>query len=205
VTQVTDVTPLAEPHIEEAAEVLGRAFFNDPFEKYVLPDDDNREGLSALRFGPLLRYGHLFGNVYTTADVPKGTAIWLSPENSEMTDERMEQAGFNVPFVIGSDAFQRLITVADYVEAYRHKDVPKGHWYLLVLGVDRPLQGRGIGSALIQPVLERADAEAAPCYLETFPPSNLLFYQKHGFSVLREGVEPTSGLRFWTFLREPMG
>ena len=104
---------------------------------------------------------------------------------------------------IGSDAFQRLISVTDYIEPY-HREAPARHWYLLVVGVDKSLQGRGLGSALLQPILDQADAEAMPCYLETFQPKNLPFYERHGFHVLREGVEPASALRFWTLLRDPM-
>jgi len=204
VAQVTEVAPLAEAQIEKAAQVLGRAFFDDPFEVYMLPDDDSRERLSSLRFVRLLRYGHLFGKVYTTVNIPRGAAIWLPPGNWEMTEERLKQAGlFDIPSIIGSDAFQRLISVTDYIEPY-HREVPARHWYLLIVGVDRPLQGQGLGSALLQPILEQADAGSEPCYLETFQPKDLPFYERHGFHVLREGVEPTSALRYWTLLRDPM-
>jgi GNAT superfamily N-acetyltransferase len=203
VAQVTEVALLAEAQIEEAAEVLGRAFFDDPFEVYMLPDDDSRERLSSLRFARLLRYGHLFGRVYTTVNMPQGAAIWLPPENWEMTEERLKQAGlFDIPSIIGGDAFQRLISVMDYIEPY-HRDVPAKHWYLLIVGVDRPVQGQGLGSALLQPILQQADADSEPCYLETFQPKNLPFYERHGFHVLREGVEPASALRYWTLLRDP--
>jgi predicted N-acetyltransferase YhbS len=75
--------------------------------------------------------------------------------------------------------------------------------FLAVLGVDPELQGQGIGGALLQPVLDRADQHELPCYLETVEPSNLPFYSRHGFGVLDEGVEPTSDLRYWTLLRSP--
>jgi GNAT superfamily N-acetyltransferase len=204
VERVTEIVPLGEAQIEKAAEVLGRAFFDDPFEVYMLPDDESRERLSSLRFARLLRYGHLFGKVYTTVNMPQAAAIWLPPGNWEMTEERLKQAGLlDIPSIIGSDAFQRLISVTDYIEPY-HRKVPARHWYLLIMGVDRSLQGRGLGGALLKPVLEQADADAMPCYLETFQPKNLPFYGRHGFHVLTEGVEPTSTLRYWTLLREPV-
>jgi GNAT superfamily N-acetyltransferase len=204
VARATEIVPLGESQIEQAAEVLGRAFFDDPLEAYMLPDGESRERLSSLRFARLLRYGHLFGNVYTTANVPQGAAIWLPPGNWDMTEERLKQAGlWDIPSIIGSDAFQRLISVMDYIEPY-HREVPARHWYLLIVGVDRLLQGQGLGSALLQPILERADADAMPCYLETFQPKNLRFYGRHGFHVLTEGVEPRSALRYWTLLREPV-
>jgi hypothetical protein len=41
-----------------------------------------------------------------------------------------------------------------------------------------------------------------PCYLETTQPKNVTFYQRLGFRVLREAVEPESGLTIWTFRRD---
>ena len=76
-------------------------------------------------------------------------------------------------------------------------------WYLLTLGVDPPRQGRGIGSALMRPVLTRADAEGLPCYLETEKERNVRFYGKHGFEVVAQGEGPAGGPAFWTMKREP--
>jgi hypothetical protein len=34
-------------------------------------------------------------------------------------------------------------------------------------------------------------------------PENLPFYERHGFRVAAEAVEPESGIRFWWLWREP--
>ena len=64
-------------------------------------------------------------------------------------------------------------------------------------------RGRGLGRALLQPVLDRADADGVPCYLETAQPTNVTFYERLGFRVLVHVVEPSSGLPLWTFRRDP--
>lgn len=69
----------------------------------------------------------------------------------------------------------------------------------MVVGVDPAFQGHGYGKALLQPVLERAGREGASVYLETAQPKNVPFYEKLGFDLVRELVEPTSGLNLWTF------
>jgi GNAT superfamily N-acetyltransferase len=71
----------------------------------------------------------------------------------------------------------------------------------MVVGVIPPRQGQGFGRALLRPVLDRADAEGLPCYLETAQPGNVAFYQKLGFDIIADMVEPRSGLRLWTFRR----
>jgi len=76
------------------------------------------------------------------------------------------------------------------------------HWYLAVLGTDPPKQGRGIGSALLQPVLDRCDAEGAPAYLESSKESNVPFHRRHGFHVTEE-VHLTGGPTVWTMWRDP--
>lgn len=50
---------------------------------------------------------------------------------------------------------------------------------------------------------QRADADGVPCYLETANEKNVPFYQKQGFSVIVDTIDSTSGLRLWTFRREP--
>jgi GNAT superfamily N-acetyltransferase len=79
--------------------------------------------------------------------------------------------------------------------------MPEPHWYLPLLGVDPALQGRGAGSALLKVVLDRADSARLPAYLWTAKARNVSFYQRRGFEVLTEGVEPDSGIRFWTMRR----
>ena len=64
-------------------------------------------------------------------------------------------------------------------------------------------RGRGLGRALIQPIMDRADAAGLPCYLETAQPGNVAFYKHLGYEQVVDVVEPQSGLRLWTFRRDP--
>jgi GNAT superfamily N-acetyltransferase len=66
-------------------------------------------------------------------------------------------------------------------------------------------QGQGIGSALLQPVLARADAHRLPCYLETGVARNVPFYERHGFQVVAEGILPRGGPPLWAMVRVPRG
>ena len=58
------------------------------------------------------------------------------------------------------------------------------HWYLTILGTDPLHQGRGVGTALIEPMMERADDVGVPIYLETQKHSNLAYYGRFGFEVV---------------------
>jgi GNAT superfamily N-acetyltransferase len=73
------------------------------------------------------------------------------------------------------------------------------------MGVDPGYQRLGIGGALLAPVLAKADAAGAPCYLETQTADNVRFYQRHGFTVVEKGEVPGQGWPMWAMLREPLG
>jgi GNAT superfamily N-acetyltransferase len=70
--------------------------------------------------------------------------------------------------------------------------------YLRTLGVDPDLQGRGLGSRLVERVLCAAPS-ALPVYLETAKERNLSFYGRHGFGCIGEFF--CLGVPVWRLLR----
>ena len=208
---VTDVAPvpLAAAQIKDASEMLARAFHDDPADVWLLPDEDKRRRALLGNFVMATRYGLRYGEMYTTPNTTEGVAIWLPPEDPFPSTTRMMRVGFLAfvltPFMFGFGAFSRFMAIMNRMEKLHKRDMPHRHWYLMVLGVDPPRQGQGIGGALMQPVLERADRERLPCYLETGKEVNVSFYKKHGFEVVVEDDLPGGGPRFWTMKREPIG
>ncbi|MGO9344480.1 MAG: GNAT family N-acetyltransferase [Acidimicrobiales bacterium] len=79
-------------------------------------------------------------------------------------------------------------------------DVP--HWYLVLLGCDPAWQRQGHGSALLAPVLQRADEDGIPAYLETQKQENLPWYRRHGFEVVQE-ITARGCPRMWAMRRDP--
>jgi ribosomal protein S18 acetylase RimI-like enzyme len=74
--------------------------------------------------------------------------------------------------------------------------------YLSVLGTDPAAQGRGIGSALLAPVLRQCDEDGVPAYLESSKERNVAFYARHGFRV-REELALPRGPQMWLMWRDP--
>jgi GNAT superfamily N-acetyltransferase len=76
------------------------------------------------------------------------------------------------------------------------------HYYLPYVAVAPAWQGKGIGTALLQPVLRRCDDEGVPAYLEATSPRNRTCYERSGFHVTQEFTFP-DGPPMWAMRREP--
>ena len=90
----------------------------------------------------------------------------------------------------------RWMSVFGHMGEAHQRLMPEPHDYLFILGVEPEQHGRGLGSAILASLLNRR-AHGRPCYLETFNPRNLPFYERHGFRVALESVVPDTTLRLW--------
>jgi ribosomal protein S18 acetylase RimI-like enzyme len=182
--------------------VLSRAFFTNPMTLYCLPDESERSNKLEWFLRIALRCGNKYGSVQTT-DSEEGAAIWLSPSNVYLNLFQLLKQGFSAaPLRLGMGPLGRLFNCLNYFEKLQRTDMPDDNWHLFLPGVNPPRQGKGIGSRLIKPILQRADAEKTSCYLETDKPGNVNFFQKNGFKINREDDVPKGGPHFWTMIRE---
>lgn len=196
------VTELPREIIANLAGMFARSFRQDPLFVHALPEERSRGPRLKNLFALNIRYGLLFGEVYHAAQ--QGLAIWLPPGHTKVTNVRALLAGMGrVPFEVGLHAVRRLGRLNTLSERLHERLAGEPHWYLFQLGVDPARQGSGLGGLLLSPVLARADATGAPCYLETNNPRAVRFYQKQGFEVAAEGRNATLGLPHWAMRREP--
>jgi hypothetical protein len=52
-------------------------------------------------------------------------------------------------------------------------------------------------------ILDLADKDKIPCYLDTANERSLKFFKKNGFEIHDDVVSPAYGPRFWTMVRNP--
>jgi ribosomal protein S18 acetylase RimI-like enzyme len=185
-----------------AARICARAFADYPMITCYWPDPERRARHLEWYWRCIINYGLRYGEVYTTSDIP-GISVWLPPGQTHITTWRYALAGFlPLPLLMGiKQFFTQTMKGDDLVHQVHEATMPEPHWYLFVLAVDPDQQGMGIGSALVQPGVESADAQHLPCYVETHDERNIAFYLKNGFDLVRTEPVPGSDLHFWCFVR----
>jgi GNAT superfamily N-acetyltransferase len=83
--------------------------------------------------------------------------------------------------------------------ANRHISEP--HFYVRTVGVRTALQGQGLGSALMQPTLKRADSAGLPAYIEASSERSASLYERLGFLHLGMFELPDGGPPVWPMRR----
>jgi GNAT superfamily N-acetyltransferase len=181
------------------AGTLARAFYDDPVISWVVSDDARR--LEAMKRGfdlYLRRVWLRHEETYSVGD-SAGVCVW-EPPGAWKLSAREQLSLLPAMLRIYGRMLPRLLGALNAVE----KDHPtEPHYYLAFVGVDPESQGRGMGSILLHPVLQRCDAEGAPAYLEASAPRNRELYERHGFEVTEEIRPGRGGPPMWRMWRDP--
>jgi ribosomal protein S18 acetylase RimI-like enzyme len=184
--------------VEAISAALARAFDDDPVMTWFFPHEARRRRRLPRFMAAMTRIAALpHGAVYTT-DGHDGAALWSPPGTWKTTLTGQMRLAPAMVGLLGARLPLALRTFALIEKG--HPEEP--HWYLMTLGTDPPSQGKGIGSALMAPVLDRCDREGIPAYLESSKESNIAFYRRHGFEVTRQ-VDLPGGPSMWPMWRDP--
>ncbi len=101
-------------------------------------------------------------------------------------------------------AFGRRLPLAMRVQrAMEERHLRELHYYVRTVGVRTALQGRGVGSALVQPTLDRADSAGLPTYIEASSERSAALYERLGFVHMDVLELPEGGPPVWLMRRPP--
>ena len=189
--------PIGASDVPAAAEVIADAFADDPFWAWLFPGAERalvvRSWIRQLRVSYLPK-----GHSYTNDDV-SGAALWSPPGKWQLSRSQELRLAPSYLRLLGPRRMRTAARAFSVIER-GHPDEP--HWYLSVLGVAPAHQRRGIGRSLIEPMLERADADGVPSSLETFKADNVGYYERFGFEVTMQD-EIAGGPHMWAMVRRP--
>lgn len=85
-------------------------------------------------------------------------------------------------------------------------DDPEGYYFCNIVTVLPEAQGKGVGRALMEVVLRKADKEGNKCYLESSRDvPNVAIYEKFGFKLVKDMVcdDDGDGIKLFCMMREP--
>ncbi|KAF2240026.1 acetyltransferas-like protein, partial [Viridothelium virens] len=192
--------------IADAVAVVQKAFENDPYNRWVF-DDRERFSLPRNRvsLGLRCRWGmrHALFQVAHEKERLVGVAMWLPPHLSTpspswsswiagqyaLWDLWVRQGVANIFHGRSTLNIRRYYLWKEgqaKAQSELWKD-PRGYYFCNIITVVPDSQGCGIGKALMEKVLEKADSEGRSAYLESssFDP-NVKIYEKMGFELKRE-------------------
>jgi len=177
--------------------MLAEAFFDDPVFAWLMPEDDKRHARLRRYFGvDLLHYSLPRGRVWTTGDL-LGAALTLPPGKWRVPPLTSLMQGS--AFGLHMPRAARMGATMEWRHAHELR-VP--HYYVRDIGVHPESQGRGLGSALMAPTLERCDRERVPAYIEASSERSAALYERLGFQHVKElrvGGSPP----LWLMIRQP--
>lgn len=178
-----------------AVATLTLAFVGDPIARWAWSDADAYASYWPRMIEAFGGRAFDHGSAHGLDDV-SAIALWLPPGVGPDEEAVME--------VMGESMDDRRLGEIEGMFGQMDTLHPTGeHWYLPLTGVDPPLQGRGLGSALLRHGLAICDRDGLPAYLEATSERSKDLYLRLGFEitgVIQAGSSPP----MWAMLRPPV-
>lgn len=173
----------ATPNDKElVAEILIRSFVDNKSVNYIIKQDEKREQ----RLKHLMEYSfdvcNLFGDVFISDD-RKACALVVVTDRKKVTVKSILLDIKLVLSVTGLSNINKAISRESAIQKI-HPSIPL--YYLWFIGVEPSQQGQGIGSKLLNEIIQKGLSENRTICLETSTLKNIPWYEKHGFKTYRE-------------------
>ena len=184
--------------LDATSAVLADAFADYAWTRWTVAGDGHRDRIEALQRLVIERIALPYGEVWVAEDERgvAGAAIWMVPTSSVPAD--VQEATAARQSELEGD---RHVASARADAACVPLRPARPHYYLGAVGTRCDRQRNGIGTAVLQPLLDRARAEDAIAFLETSDRANVAFYERLGFTVTGEIDVPDGGPHVWAMAR----
>lgn len=164
-------------------EILFESFYDNKSVNFVVRQDSKKDERLKILMDYSIFMGNNFGKVYLTND-QKACAIVLDPLKKKTT---LKAVLWDIKLafsVIGINNIKKVMARENVLKKH-HPKTPFIHlWYI---GVRNEAQGKGLGSKLLQQIIN--DYPKKDIYLETSTERNFSFYKKHGFELVNDLVK----------------
>ncbi|MBQ3257805.1 MAG: GNAT family N-acetyltransferase [Oscillospiraceae bacterium] len=142
--------------------------------------------------------------IYADSEEINGYAAWLPfGFTGNKTLPFLRNGGLKLFLHSGVGFIGRLLTYEKYAMNLKKEFTNNYDWYLFNLSVKHDVQGKGIASKLMRPMLQFCDDERMVSYLETNKESNVGLYRHYGFDLMKEEQIPKSTVTHYAMVRKP--
>jgi ribosomal protein S18 acetylase RimI-like enzyme len=150
--------------LDRAAVVLGEAFADYPWTRWTVDPDDHLRQITELQRIALRSYGLGFGQVWVglVDGIVECAAVWMDSSVEVPASVREQTA----PLTAGLEGANHPASVAAQQQIRRWRP-ERRHYYLATVGTSPLAQRRGVASAVLLPMLAKAQDEQVCAFLET--------------------------------------
>jgi GNAT superfamily N-acetyltransferase len=197
-----EILPTNPQSSRQVAQVLGKAFENDPVSIAVYKNYAAGKRLRALTVD---------FSIELSVCIHKGYPIHVKEDGKIVAAAMIYPPGTYPLSIIDQwlivfksffmNGFYDIRNWLKWLEEIDKNHPTEAHYYLEYIGVEPGYQGKGYGSSLIKHLIHKADELGVGCYLENANPLNLPFYQHFGFQITSE--KEIIGLPSWFMWRPP--
>lgn len=115
----------------------------------------------------------------------------------------IKAGGLKYFFKFGIKSTLKMINFSSYALSIKKKYIRSTDLYLYLLATKPESRHHGLGSIVLEPVLNYCDRENKKCYLETLDEENTLIYEHFGFELVEVSDLPKSNLKLYCLLKKP--
>ncbi|OKO99363.1 GNAT family N-acetyltransferase [Xenorhabdus eapokensis] len=184
---VRESKEISETQLVRCVQTLTRAFDGYSLMRHFLAEDDHQQRIRRYQETFLRKVGMTVGHVWATDD-GAAVSIWTSPD---IEDAEATFAPLSIEFGKIAGTREKVMRASESIMAKERPNFPC--WFLGAVAVDPDYQGKGLGRAVIEPGLERAEREGFPVFLETSDDKNVRIYERLGFEVTAAYQLPLGG------------
>jgi ribosomal protein S18 acetylase RimI-like enzyme len=193
--------------IDPACASAVAALENDPFYRSIcaayVHDAVCRRAVLSQYFAYSIQEGRDIGRCVHLADRTRGVAVWLLPQAPAVQSRAAHNKRVFLETTLDAEGSANYYRIVKFMSTKAASVVDDDAWYLSIVAVDPTAHGQGLGRKLLEPTIAEADRLSATCYLETFSPRTLFFYERLGFATEARFAEPTTGADYAVMVRYP--
>jgi len=163
-------------------DILTKSFDTNQSVNYIVKQDAKRAQRVRALMGYSFEVCYLFGDVFLSDD-KRSCALITYPDKKTTTFKSILLDVKLILFAVGLKNIKKTLARETLINKIQPKELK---YYLWFIGVDPEYQNEGIGSILLDEIIEDSELKKRPIYLETSTLKNLPWYKKFGFQVYHE-------------------